>query len=113
VTPHPAEQNNTSGWQLVGESGFSEGSAKFLSLSIYHGTPYIVYQDWANGLTATAMKFNGASWEYVGGKWFSTHAASSITYKFSFFISDSGIPYFAYTDADNGNKATVMRYIEQ
>jgi hypothetical protein len=39
----------------VGDPGFSAGEAWDESLDVYNGTPYVAYQDWANGEKATVM----------------------------------------------------------
>ena len=104
---------NGASWECVGSPDFVQTEQiEVVSLQVYNGIPYIAYKETAVGASmgrASVMKFNGTNWEYVGGQGFSTHAASGIL----LFITEQGIPYVAYTDYDNGHKATVMRYIEQ
>lgn len=100
---------NGTSWEGVGSPDFIQTEPVYLQ--VYNGTPYVAFVETAIGLNLdriSVMKFNGTDWEYVGNAGFSTlsHSRQNI----SFFISDNGTPYVAYSDVDNGNKATVMRY---
>ena len=47
-------------WANVGTAGFSVGEVDFTSLAFNptDGQPYVAYQDWANSLKATVMKYD-------------------------------------------------------
>ncbi len=100
--------SGTNSWETVGTGGVSTGTAynESLVISPTDGTPYLAYEDAANGNKATVMKFNGTSWEAVGTGVVSTGQAlyESLT------IATDGTPYLAYEDYDNGGKATVMKF---
>ncbi|MBI5295028.1 MAG: S-layer homology domain-containing protein [Chloroflexi bacterium] len=103
VTPALA----ASAWEQVGAAGFSAGTTSYTSLAIDSGgTPYVVYQDWANNYKASVMKFNGTAWEQVGSAGFSAGGASST----SLAIDSGGTPYVAYRDGGNSGNASVMKF---
>src|SRR5207248_2304740 len=72
-------------------------------------TPYVVYQDIANGSRATVKKWNGSSWVTVGSAGFSAGSISANSTP-SIAIDGSGTPYVVYTDNANGSFATVMKF---
>ncbi len=75
----------------------------------YNGNVYAVFADSSNSDYATVVKYNGASWSYVGSAAFS----AGIPYWLSICVYDNGttaIPYVAYEDGGNSNKGTVMEY---
>ena len=46
-------------WVIVGNAGFTADTAVYTSLAISpSGEPYVAYQDWANSLKATVMKYD-------------------------------------------------------
>ena len=93
-------------WEAVGSPGFSAaGGAYYTSLYVYNGTPYVAYEDGANGNKATVMKYNGTTWQAVGSPGFS----AGVVYYTSLQVYN-GIPYVAYTDYGNGTRATVMSF---
>lgn len=92
-------------WQPVGSAEFSAGEAKYISLFVDGGTPYVAYSDGANSHKATVMKYDGANWVPVGSAGFSAGPAMYT----SLFV-DGGTPYVAYSDGDNSYKATVMYF---
>ncbi|MCD9025805.1 S-layer homology domain-containing protein [Cohnella silvisoli] len=103
------DESAGSGWVPVGSADFTGGPASYVSLDVDNGIPYVAYQD---GLTAdnkaTVMKFDGSAgtgWVPVGSPRFS----AGVTYFTSLDVVN-GIPYVAYMDAGNDNKATVMTY---
>ncbi len=81
-------------WQTVGESGFSDGNANFMSMALYQDTPYISFKDYANDDKATVMKYNGTAWAPVGGKGVSDEPVAGDT-KIAF--GSDGTPYLAYS----------------
>jgi len=99
--------SSASSWEALGSAGFSSGSAKYASFAIdSSGTPYVAYQDGANGNKATVMYYDGSSWNVLGSAGFSSGTANYT----SLAIDSSGTPYVAYKDGINSYKATVMYY---
>jgi hypothetical protein len=111
-------------WQPVGGAPASKGMAASDSLFVYNGTPYVLYNDSKGGLTV--MEYTGAAgWQPVGSPDFADElddpfSVSSSLYNDNgqyvdngwgqyLFVYD-GIPYVAYQDRANGDKATVMEY---
>ncbi|MEZ4824604.1 MAG: hypothetical protein R2942_20315, partial [Ignavibacteria bacterium] len=78
-------------WLNVGSPGFSQGIAIYQSLAFNGSTPYVAFQDSANGRKTTVMKFDGSNWVNVGSPGFSAGAAYTQSLAF-----DGGTPYVAY-----------------
>jgi hypothetical protein len=113
-------------WQLVGGAPASSGMAASDSLFVYDGTPYVLCNDIKGGLTVMEYTGTGATgWQPVGSPDFANElddpflALPSLYndngqyvdngWGQSLFVYD-GIPYVAYQDRANGDKATVMEY---
>jgi hypothetical protein len=96
------------GWVTVGTSGFSAGSAGYVSMAFdASGTPYVVYEDAANSYRTTVMRFNGTSWASVGTAGFSTAWGANYT---DIVVSPTGTPYIVFEDYGASTSATVKRY---
>jgi len=104
---------NGSAWITVGSAGFTPEEADYTIIAIdQNNTPYIVYADTLNNNDwVTVMKYTGSSWSAVGKTRFGN------LYNITFFyhsldmaIDSNGIPYVVYSDAGNGNAATVMTF---
>jgi hypothetical protein len=96
-------------WLSLGDPGISAGRADYTSLALASdGTPYLAYQDFANGGKATVMKFDAAKneWLSLGDPGIS---AGEVYYT-SLALASDGTPYLAYQDAANRGKATVMKF---
>ena len=96
------------GWEIVGVSPVSTGASSFMSLALdSSGVPYVAYVDVGNSSKATVMKLNGGGtgWEIVGVSPVSTGASSFM----SLALDSSGVPYIAYQNGDDSDKAIVMK----
>jgi hypothetical protein len=96
-------------WTPLGSRGFSAGEVEYTSLALdTGGTPYIAFQDVANGYKATVMKYSSGSWVNVGSPGFSIGGVDNT----SIAISNSGTPYVAFWDdaATVNGAATVMKF---
>ncbi|HEX3078072.1 MAG TPA: hypothetical protein VHQ24_14520, partial [Lachnospiraceae bacterium] len=92
-------------WVPVGNPGFSAGEVFFTSIAIdSNNVPYVAYQDAANQLRVTVMKFNGVSWVTVGNAGFSPSSASDVTIT----LDNNNVPYIAYHDVNKN--VIVMKY---
>jgi hypothetical protein len=102
--------SGATGWEAVGPAtGFSAGQANYISLALDGSdVPYVAYRDGANSDKATVMRYNTGSgaWETVGSAGFSAGEVEDT----SLALDSSGVPYVAYGDGGNSDKATVMRY---
>ncbi|WP_138754673.1 S-layer homology domain-containing protein [Paenibacillus sinopodophylli] len=98
-------------WTSMGNAGFSAGAADYVSLDVTDGTVYVGYTDNGTSQKAVVMKYNGASWESLGGQAGVSAAAVSYT---SLVLND-GVPYLAYRDSlyqsGGPNKAIVKKYV--
>lgn len=94
----------SSGWSIVGGSGFSPGGvANSTSLAFApNGAPYVAYADTGNGDKATVMKYDAAPWSLVGSTGFSAGSASSPSLAFA----PDGTPYITF-GGDDYNSASV------
>jgi len=95
-------------WVAVGTAGFSAGEAGIDIRGLYidkDGTPYVAYEDGANGGKVTVMMYNGTSWTNVGNAGFSAGTVSSLSLSVS-----NGVPYVCYLDHANGDKVNVMKF---
>ncbi len=94
-------------WVTVGDAGFSEGYAGYVSIAINSDdVPYVVYVDDGIDSRATVVKFNGTSWVTVGEAGFTPES----TMNTSIAIDSSDTPYIVFADNDSDVKATVMKY---
>ncbi|XOF34621.1 MAG: hypothetical protein ACL93V_04845 [Candidatus Electrothrix sp. YB6] len=65
-------------WQQVGAAGFSSDEIWFPSLALAgDSTPYVAYEDNANGGRISMMRFDGTNWVQVGEAGFSAGKAES------------------------------------
>ncbi|RMG96668.1 MAG: hypothetical protein D6706_09900 [Chloroflexi bacterium] len=80
--------------------------ANYTSIVLDNNTPYVVYQDAANGDRTTVMKYAGNNWVTVGTAGFSAGRADYT----SIATDGNGTPYVAYRDGGNGNRATVQKF---
>jgi len=95
-------------WKNVGNPGFSPGETRFPCLAFSpSGAPYVAFQDFADTLKATVMRFDGSNWVVVGTEGISAYWAYYISLAFS---PSDGKPYIAYQDYGNDSKATVMKF---
>lgn len=99
---------NGTDWEQVGSANFSSGGATYTSLAIDNSdVPYVAFVEnyymWTN--KASVMKYNGASWSYVGGGGITANTANYT----SLAVDAGGALYLAYQDGSS-NKATVMKY---
>jgi len=94
-------------WIPVGNKGFTEGKVQYSEIAIDHlGTPYVVFQDHANALKATVMKYNGTAWEIVGTPGFSYGEI-----RHSDIVIDAlGTPYVVFTDDGYSDQTFVYRF---
>lgn len=102
-------QFNGSTWVTIGGVGISDGTALGTSIAFdTQGTPYIAYIDGASSYRATVKRREGGSWiptPSIGTASFSANISF-----LSFALSvDTGtsIPYIAYQDPEDSNKAAV------
>ncbi len=91
-------------WDILGGKSFSDGTADFVSLSIYNGQPYVAYEDNMHSNGVTVMKYSSGAWSPVGAKGFTGGISNDCS------LGVVTNPYLAYRDFNNGNKATVMKY---
>jgi hypothetical protein len=101
--------SSSNSWETVGSIGFSSSIAFEVMVALDpNDVPYVSYKDYANSYKATVMKYDSSSssWVTVGSAGFSAGQAETM----AIAINSSGVPYVAYKDYGNSNKATVMKY---
>src|SRR5580658_10388266 len=83
-------------WVNVGNAGFSAGQADGTTIAIgVNDTPYVAYEDWGTGKSASVMKLDGSIWVNVGLPGFSAGNVDNPCIA----INGSGTPYVVYQDA--------------
>lgn len=96
----------TGGWNYIGNSNISGSTANFQNLMLRGNVPYVVYQDWAQtGRKATVKKWNGTSWELVGG---TAGITDNYPYYMSLASSSDSMIYMAYLGTSG--VAKVMKF---
>jgi hypothetical protein len=83
-----------SAWQFVGAAGFTEDFIQSLDIAVDNANaPYVVFEDGAHSLKATAMKFNGTSWVQLGTVvGFTANAAKDLHIS----LDSDNTPYISY-----------------
>lgn len=96
-------------WIDLGAQPISDGTINSNSLSLFvasDGTPYVAYTDTSIfGSKLSVKKYNGSSWEYVGGQGFTPNEG----YNPKIFVYNN-TPYVAFSDTYDVYKASVMKY---
>ena len=100
---------NDTDWVNVGIPGFSDGRADYLSIACDNtGTPYVAYKNGQNTVgntnRAIVKKFNGTTWENVGGDAVSANTADYIS-----FVVDNNVPFIAFQDTTDELAIVVKR----
>lgn len=106
VRYHPTSSN----WFYKGSAGFA-GNTKYVSLTLGDTVGVFVHVAFQDGNTSnktTAMQYQGNTlgWVTLGTAGFS---AGSASYQ-DIVVDNARIPYVAYKDGGNSDKATVMKY---
>jgi len=98
-----------SGWQSVGDTGFSEAAVYGNDIAIdSEGTPYVLYENQSDPATLVVMTYHesNASWEPLGG----TILEGGSLYDAAFMLDSNDTPYVAYIDGNNNAQLSVYRY---
>jgi hypothetical protein len=94
-------------WTPVGKPAFSASNVNYTSIVLASdGTPYVVFEDGANGAYASVMKYDHGAWHYVGPVGFSGVTAQSTTLAFD----PNGVLYVAFV-AGSPSAVNVMKYM--
>ena len=123
TTVMKCENENLEGgadWQAVGNKAFSDGDTEYTSLFVYNNegipVPYVFYKDTDRNNHGSVMAYNesSSSWQDVGQKAFTNGAigASENDTVSLFVFDDNGnpLPYVAFRDISQDNKASVMKF---
>jgi len=95
------------GWQILGQAAFSPGAVNFPVIQLNGlDVPYVAFTDLFNGYEASAMRFNGTTWEQVGNPAFSQGISFSMPWYLSLAFDQADNPYVAYA----AQRVYVFRY---
>ncbi len=95
------------GTNHVGTNTYAATSNKQIGLSVDAlDRPYIAFRDTTAGQKATVKRYNGSSWETVGGAGFSNGAASDLTVA----IDSNNNPVVAFRDSSSASKVSAMGF---
>ncbi len=105
------------GWEVVGTPGISNAPSGLSSICEANGAVYVAYVESTisgTGYPIVVKKWNGSRWQSLGCVGTTTGVLIDgnpfpLIPTISIRIS-LGIPYVAFTDAQNGGKASVFRY---
>jgi hypothetical protein len=99
-------------WNPIGANDFNQATcsttdrAKSDFALSPNGTPYIVFEDWANFQRLSVRRYNGTNWEYVGSPAISSGYISHPKIAFD----NTGTPHIAFIDANNSSKIAVLKF---
>lgn len=94
-------------WTPVGQQGFTPKKSFEHAYAIdQNGRPWVVFQDSAQDLRLTVMRYDGSSWVTVGSGGFT----AGIGRYPSLVIDSTGTPYVAFQDHSLSYKLTVMKF---
>ncbi|MBT9310639.1 DUF4347 domain-containing protein [Leptothoe kymatousa] len=100
-----AAYRGTLQWSTVGAGAIAPQIDNDFDIEIdSQGTPYIIFQDDANGVTV--KRFDGLNWVDVGVPGFPEGNASFVGLEFG--LNDT--PYVVFKDDANNSRATVMQF---
>lgn len=95
-------------WQTLGNKGFSEGIVDKPSLAFSpSGTPYVAYEDAANGDRLTVEKFQNGEWMAVDTPGFTSNSVAQPTLAFP---PNSATPHVVFSNGGIAGFATVVKY---
>jgi len=90
-------------WQLMDTAGFTPVGCEYPNINIIAGVPYIGFD--RGGNPASAMKFNGTHWVYVGNPDFTPGQANLVS------TTNDGVNLImAFRDGPHQNRVSVMKY---
>jgi hypothetical protein len=76
------------GWQILGQAAFSPGAVNFPVIQLNGlDVTYVAFTDLFNGYEASAMRFNGTTWEQVGNPAFSQGISFSMPWYLSLVLT--------------------------
>ncbi|WP_339787703.1 InlB B-repeat-containing protein [Paenibacillus sp. FSL R7-0313] len=98
-------------WERIGDFGrvdVEPGSGIYVKMELNsNGMPYVLYSAPSTAASPwVLMRYNGTDWEKVG-EFNSSMRRNSYM---GLFIDKYDIPYVAYEDSANGQRATIMKY---
>lgn len=96
--------SNSMSWHTVG-SVLSSGSTTNHDLAMLNGIPYVAYIDNALGKRVVVQKYNGNSWEMIGGSPIAPLTAQNLK-----LALEGNTPYVAFTDSASGFKLSVKKF---
>lgn len=97
---------NGSSWTQMGSANFSNGNARFTSITLTKQDSVIVGYSGPDSF-ATVMKFDGLNWAPLGTTGFSGLTVSYVSMACDTF----GNPYIGFEDDWYGSRASVLKYM--
>ncbi len=87
----------------------SPSAVGYTSIAVYNNEPYIAYSDSSspnNAFRGILKKYNGSTWQTIGGDYFTSNSTYHLNLKFN----ANGEPHVLFASASDNNKAVVARF---
>ncbi|WMX12787.1 T9SS type A sorting domain-containing protein [Aureispira sp. CCB-E] len=96
----------TAQWDTLGPALETNTAVDYNDIEVYNDTIYVAYSSTLYGGKALVKKYDGTTWQVLGGLGLSAGTAK----KLDLVINSAGELYIAYIDQPNSNGVTVMKY---
>ncbi len=96
------------GWEDMG-TAITSGIASDISIKVYNGEAFVAFRDWDMAYRARVLKRDAiwGTWAQYGASPLTLADANSV----SLYIENDGTMFAAFTETNNYNRVSVMKYL--